>query len=189
MMRPKNGYHQSRIKVIFGDPANSPDFFGFCGGDILLKERLLYVRFAKQWTGLSFRQAALKMKPIYDKVMPDIFAMEKNNRGMEAIREFRNQQMPIMPVTTSSTILDKKRWDVIDKPYTIRWIKSVMRKHIIRFPTNHSLYMQVLLDQIAQIVQYHTPSGRTGYHALNSRHDDIFSGFVGFCHFGRLYLS
>ena len=184
----RNGLRKSRVRVIYGDPATSEDYFGFCGGEILPQKREIHVMMATQWNHLSFRDSAIRMKPVYKAIRPDVFALEKNNRGKEAILEFRNQGIPVMPVTTTGNVKDRTRWDVMDKVYTVDWIVEAMKYHLIKFPAVMSRHMHILLDQIALVAKSHSPSGNTRY-AARTGHDDIFSGFVGFCHFGRLYLS
>ena len=172
-----------------GDPARANDYFGACGGDIDIRKGLLYVRYAMQWKKTPFFQVAKEIKPMWKRAHPKIFALEKNNEGEKAIEMFSMAGIPVMGITTTGDVSDHGRWEVMDKAYTVHWIQKMFRNHRIIFPTNHSIYMQMLIDQLKQVIKQRTPNGSVTYKAMRNRHDDLFSAFLILCHLARLYIG
>ena len=177
------------LRLLAGDPAESPDAFGFCGSEVDLNSGLMYIRYARQWTDTSFSQVAREIKPVWKSISPKIFALEKNNRGGEAIRKFREIGLPVMGVTTVNRLTNRNKWAVMDKTYTVDWVGERLKDHMIKFPADYSIYMEMLLEQIRLITRYSTPNGSKTYRARNNRHDDLFMGFLINCHLARLTME
>ena len=172
-----------------GDPAESGDAFGMFGIDLDLDKSLIYAKYARQWKKTPFSHVALEARPIWRSVKPTIFALERNNDGDRAISEFENLKIPIMPVYTTGEVSDRRRFDVMDKPFTTEWMATKFRDHKVKVPRYHSIFMELWLDQLRQITRFITPSGRVTYRAQRNRPDDIFSASLICFHFARLYMD
>ena len=179
------------VVLIAGDPADSGDAFGLNGCEANLDKKEIRVKYARQWTGIPFSQVAYETKPLWKSVKPTIFALETNYKGTEVLREFKLKGIPVMGIKSVNRLTEenRSRWDVMEKKYTVEWVIGMIKEHRIKFPKDHSIYMQMLISQIQQIRRYRTPSGETTYRAMNNRHDDLFMAFLINCHLARLYME
>ena len=177
------------ISIMAGDPAESGDAFGMFGIDLDLDKSLIYAKYARQWQKTPFNQVAFEVRPMWRSVRPTIFALEKNYKGDKVVSEFENLKIPVMPVYATGDVSDRRRWDVMDKSFTTEWMATKFRDHRVKVPRNHSIFMELWLDQLRQIRRFRTPSGRITYRAQRNRHDDIFSASLICFHFARLYMD
>ena len=132
------------ISIMAGDPAESGDAFGMFGIEVDMENSIIYAKYARQWKKTPFNQVALEARPIWRSVRPTIFALEKNNSGPKAIKEFEYLHIPVMPVYATGDVSDRRRWDVMDKAFTTEWTAGKFRNHRVKVPRYHSIFMEAM---------------------------------------------
>ena len=167
------GMRRMTIRILSGDPGSHPDPFAFVG--LEASPHRISVKLAKQFVKLPFYKVAKAIRPIYDRIKPDVFIMETNNKGKRAIDTFRRQGMDVKGVATCGELTDKNRSNRMDKNYTIGHMQDIME--LIHFPSNPSPTMQELEYQIKHIKGYRTLNGSMTYRASRG-HDDLFMALL-----------
>ena len=191
-----------RYTILCGDPARGNDRFAFVGASLHHTEKLerhfwrINLKFARQYQKTTFEGVAADMSPIIRKVRPDFIGLESNNEGKQALAAFHQQghtqTKSIFTTGTMTAANRKKKWESMDKPYTINWLRRCAAADgpenapaFIAAPLKPSPQMRVLLEQITMIKQYRTHTGEFSYKAISSRHDDLFMAFLLCCHVAR----
>lgn len=189
------------VRIVCGDPSgfkdieskNKGDSFGIVGIALDLDRKFVKVRYAKQWTGLSFSEVARKFKPHYNKIKPKFCGLETNNDGKAAIRVFQSMGIDAQGINTVSnlTASSRHKWQAMDKTFTVQYLKGLKYDQRIRWPIPKltTREMKILQDQVASISEYMTPNGSIGYKARRGRHDDLFSAFLLCVHMARIYME
>ena len=180
------------MRIICGDPGRSADSFGMFGGILDVKRRMIYPKYAREWIGMSFARVANEFKKDWKAIKPHFFAIESNNEGREkAHPEFERRGMKTQLIATSGMLTERNRfrWQTMDKPYTVQWLREFKAAGQIGWPKSPGRTMKKFENQMLSIEEYTTPTGMVGYRARRNGHDDIFLASLLFFHVCRIVLE
>ena len=154
-----------------------------------------YVRDAYQFTGMeSYEELAAAIMQYVRAMSPDWILMEDNGYvGHFTIRALS----PLLstyaglftPITTCGEMSDAGRMakdSSMDKPYTIKWLRTEMRNRSWLYPRNPSNDLKVLETQVKDMTEYKQLTGHSTYRAQLGRHDDLFMGMLLTAHGVRI---
>ena len=194
-------YGAPMVRIVCGDPSgfrdidskNQGDAFALVGIELDLDRKAIHIKYAKQWTGLSFLDVAYRFKKDYNKIKPKFCGLETNNAGKSAIRDFQTVGINAHGINTVSNLnaSTRHRWQAMDKTFTVQYLKQMRyeQRVIWPHPSITTRHMRILQDQFASIGEYMTNNGSVGYRAMKGRHDDLFSALLLCVHMARIYIE
>ena len=175
------------FRVLSGDTGRTTDPFVVIGLEGTYPKKQIFVRLAKQFKREKYRKVARYFTKVSKQIHPDLILIEKNFDYEKVLLAFKH--LPITYVTMSSGLTEetKQKGFSVDKPWCIRQIDSLQRKHAILYPEKLSYDMQELINQRNEMDAVPTGTGHISYKRTRNRHDDLFIAALHCCNFIRLF--
>jgi len=162
------------FKVLIGDPGRTTDPFGIVGLEATYPKKQIFIRLAKQFKHQKYKKVSRYFIKVSKLIRPDLMLIEKNFDYERVLLAFKH--LPITYITMSSNLTEETRRKgfSVDKPWCIRQIDTLHRKHAILYPKKLSYDMQELINQRNEMDAVPTGTGHVSYKRTRSRHDDLF---------------
>lgn len=162
------------LRILSGDPGRTTDPFGIVGLEGTYPKKEIFVRLAKQFKRQKYQKVVRYFAKVSKQIHPDLTLIEKNFDYEKVSLAFKH--IPVTYITMSSDLTEetKQKGFTVDKPWCIRQIASLHRRHAILYPEKLSYDMQELINQRNEMAAVPTGTGHISYKRTRNRHDDLF---------------
>jgi len=163
-----------RLTVLSGDPGKTNDPFGNVGLEGTWPEKQIFIRLARQFKKEKYKRVAKYYSKVRKQVKPNLILIEKNFDFERLKPAFAH--LPITYVTMSANLKPstRRKGFSIDKPWCIKEIHKLHKRHAIQYPEKLSYDMQELINQRNEMAGINTGTGHLSYKRVRNRHDDLF---------------
>jgi len=161
------------LKVLSGDPGRTNDPFGNIGLEGTWPDKQIHIRLAKQFHREKYARVAKWYVKAQKKIKPDLILIEKNF-DYDRIKPIFSH-LPITYVTMSSGLKEstRRKGFTIDKPWTIKQIILLHKRHAIQYPMILTRDMRELQNQRNEMAGINMGSHVT-FKRIRGRHDDLY---------------
>ena len=174
----------NRQKVVAITHTKLRNVFGLVGIELDPEKRLVYVRFAKQWSRQSINTMTTDISNIYKKIRWDstLITQETGHHLIQALKQ--KHGMPIKVITTQKKIKetrDIERIRVMDIIEMTQLLLQLKLNHQIRFTENPAGDLYELENQIAIFSEHTTEAGSVDYYAPGEALDSLTKSLMIAC--------
>jgi len=162
------------------------------GIEIDEKEKIAYVRLAKQWRRNEINQIPTDIKSLYSKIKWDKTYADQLI-GQHLIRAIENKtSFTVFTITTQKNLKDPEdveKIKVMDLTEMTQLLYSLKLKHKIQFPPEPTPDMIQLIKQVEMFAEHTTEQGNITYYAPGKELDNLTKALMICCFVGRHELT
>ena len=175
---------QQLTKIVAITHTKLRNVFGLVGIELDAEKRLVYVRFAKQWSRQSINTMTTDISNIYKKIRWDstLITQETGHHLIQALKQEHN--IPLKVITTQKKIKetrDIERIRVMDIIEMTQLLLQLKLNHQIRFTENPKGDLYELENQIAIFSEHTTEAGSVDYYAPGEALDSLTKSLMIAC--------